>query len=307
MPRGPSPTADAMDAVIVFLSLTILLDGMVLVNLSRAVPFRSLRMGAALLLAAATLSLLALFGFTGKLALFFASGAVGVALACYSIALLILKSGTVPRWTVLQNVVVFLVAFAIMFLYWALCSPSKLRGVVAANAVVEYRALPSEILGLGLSPPDGSEGMTLRRELGLPPMGKPLDVASWVDESPRKAGGPTFVSVARTCSYKTFTPMKVVADTDSMPAADEKYVWERARAIADEIQRACAVTMKQSAWGSEHLRLSGTCHLYYGYDAGISAEVSWVQQGQGKGVLRMTLGVAGKLSPGSPLLSESAE
>ena len=131
--------------------------------------WRSWRFALALTLGAIILMLQIVAEFTGNIALLLAAGAIAVAFSVLFFCLLFFRPKTVLPWTFAQQGGVVLVAvFILLFAYMSGRDKAyRSRFSITQSerqAFMEYHPLPPEILGLRLSPPEGSKGMSLKRE-----------------------------------------------------------------------------------------------------------------------------------------------
>lgn len=267
----------------------------------RIVPWRSWRNCGVIAIVSIMVFVQLYVCIVGRPAMFRIPIALAAIFALYFVCLLIWKPVSITPWAVRQRIIVLAYAFAVMLpmWFWGENIPSKLCRVDAHG----YGVIPAEILGLQTSATGNTNGMIRKvesRHFG----GTECEIAYLEDKIPRKVDGPIFVSAVIRCTEKTRQTVGVIADSGIMLQSDEHAVMDIAQTVAGEVSRVCGIEMKRPIYSSIRRGKSDIVNLFSGHGGNIVAEVVWVGQGNGKGLLRLLLHDTGSIREKSLLHAE---
>jgi len=148
--------------------------------------------------------------------------------------------------------------------------------------------IPDDLFGMKLRSFGGPEGMvreTIFRRIGS----KREELVYLEDEQPRKVDGDLFATVLRSCTLKSPTPFKVVAESEVIPCSERELLFEKASAMADGIYKDCGFRMSQVAYASVADSQREHVQLYFGHGGNLDAMILWVRKDEKNGVLRLIL------------------
>lgn len=273
-----------LNILVIVFKVVSLLAALTLAYAVRYVDFRSARMGVVLLVAAGTsaLNVAALILRTCRMVE--ASLCATGLLTLLSFVLAITARGARPvKWSLIQRII--LVAVATMVF-----APSYLYplGVGPIACQTKSGVLPECVAGVRTG--SGSNPNLILSESQSQVLGRKVTLRKFKElENIHANEGSRFKIIERELSYKTHTPLFVAAETPVLSFKGQADILHFAGELSEEVAQACDLKMV-SPYRIDFDSADRTpVMLYHGINGFMSADVSWKNQGNNIGVLRMEL------------------